>query len=230
MINISIIIPTWNEELELPACLKTIGELPLDVEVIVCDGGSTDRTREIAAAAGARVLTSPKLQRGVQLNHAAKEARGEVLLILHADTLLPSQWGADLKSLFDRHPRIIGGAFQRRFDHASQWLRWTSVLADWRGRIWGTYYGDQAMFVRTTTFRKLGGFRHLDRCEDLDLALRMAKVGPTRMIKRSVRSSGRRFLKHGPIRQTWMDFFVAREFIRTHSRDTDRRGDLETSL
>ena len=230
VISISIIIPTWNEESELPACLQSIGELTSMGEVILCDGGSSDRTREIATAAGARVLNSPRRQRGVQLNHAAREARGEVLLFLHADTQLPSGWWSDLQSLFSRHPQIIGGAFKRRFDHPSLWLRITSWLADWRGRIWGTYYGDQAMFVRISAFRELGGFHHLDRCEDLDLALRMANVGPTRMIKRAVKSSGRRFLKHGPIRQTWMDFLVAREFIRTHPQESDRPGDLEASL
>lgn len=211
---VSVIVPAWNEEQSLPACLRSIGAVQSEVEVILADGGSTDRTREIAIDHGARVIVSPLRQRAAQLDLAVQHARGDVLLFLHSDTLLPTGWLAELRVALDADAGIIGGAFSRRFDHPSRWLRCTSALADWRGRIWGCFLGDQAMFVRSSVFWALGGFRPLDRCEDLDLSLRMARTGRTRMISRRVLSSGRRFLSRGPFRQTWADFLTAWRFIR----------------
>lgn len=211
---VSVIVPAWNEEQNLPACLQSIGTGQPGVEVILSDGGSTDRTREIALEYGAQVVVSPIRQRAAQLSLATQQARGDVLLFLHADTRLPDGWLAELRAILDADSRIIGGAFRRRFDHPSRWLHWTCALADWRGRIWGCFLGDQAMFIRSAEFWSLGGLRPLDRCEDLDLSLRMSRAGRTRMIDRPVLSSGRRFLSRGPFRQTWVDFATAWHFIR----------------
>jgi len=82
------------------------------------------------------------------------------------------------------------------------------------------------MFIRTAVFWSLGGFRPLDRCEDLDLSLRMSRVGRTRMIGRPVLSSGRRFLPRGPFRQTWADFATAWSFI-SHQPHEDALTDTE---
>lgn len=211
---VSVIVPAWNEEAGLPACLRSIGAPRPGVEIILVDGGSTDRTVEIAHAAGVKVLRSPIRQRAAQLNLAAQQAGGEVLLFLHADTRLPEGWLEHLRAALDTDADVIGGAFRRRFDHPSWWLRGTSALADWRGRIWGCFLGDQAMFIRSAAFWSLGGFRPLERCEDLDLSLRMARSGRTRLIRRPVLSSGRRFLARGPFRQTWADIATAWRFIR----------------
>lgn len=210
---VSVIVPTWNEEQGLAACLRSAGAVQPGIEVIVADGGSTDRTREIAAGLGAHVIVSPIRQRAAQLDLAVQQARGDVLLFLHADTLLPNDWLEKLRAVLDDDAGIIGGAFCRRFDHPSRWLRCTSALADWRGRIWGCFLGDQAMFVRSAVFWSLGGFRPLNQCEDLDFSLRMSRAGRTRMIGSPVLSSGRRFLRQGPFRQTWADFATACRFI-----------------
>lgn len=223
---VSVIVPAWNEEQNLPACLQSIGTGQQGVEVILSDGGSTDRTREIALKYGAQVVVSPVRQRAAQLSLATQQARGDVLLFLHADTRLPEGWLAELRAVLDADSRIIGGAFRRRFDHPSRWLRWTCALADWRGRIWGCFLGDQAMFIRSAEFWSLGGFRPLDRCEDLDLSLRMSRAGRTRMIGRPVLSSGRRFLSRGPFRQTWADFTTAWHFI-SHQPSEDAFTEIE---
>lgn len=216
---VSVIVPAWNEELGLAACLRSVGAIQPGVEVILADGGSTDRTREIAADFGARVVVSPVRQRAAQLDLGVQQARGDILLFLHADTRLPQGWLAELRAILDGDSGIIGGAFCRRFDHPSSWLRCTSALAGWRGRIWGCFLGDQAMFVRSAVFWSLGGFRPIDRCEDLDFSLRMSRVGRTRMIGKPVLSSGRRFLRQGPFRQTWSDLATAWQFIGNRPTD-----------
>jgi rSAM/selenodomain-associated transferase 2 len=208
-----VIVPAWNEEKNLPACLRSIGTAGPGLEVIVADGGSTDRTQTMAAGLGARVVVSPVRQRATQLDLAVQQARGDVLLFLHADTLLPAGWRTALCATLDAEAGVIGGAFSRRFDHPSWWLGCTSALADWRGRIWGCFLGDQAMFIRSAVFWSLGGFRPLDQCEDLDLSLRMSGAGRTRLLRDPVLSSGRRFLARGPFRQTWADFATAWRFI-----------------
>ena len=114
--EIAVIVPTWNEAAQLPACLDAVGGGDAAVEVIVADGGSTDRTAEIARAWGARVVAAPVRQRAAQMNLAAAGARGRVLVFLHADTRLPAGWVAELAGALDRDPGLVGGAFRRRFD------------------------------------------------------------------------------------------------------------------
>lgn len=211
--RVSVIVPTWNEEAGLPACIASVGAGQRGVELIVADGGSTDRTMAIAAELGARIVLSPVRQRATQMNLAVQHARGDVLLFLHADTILPDGWLRSLRSALDAQPSIIGGAFRRRFAHPSVWLRINCALADWRGHLWGIFLGDQATFVRSADFWSLGGFRSMDQCEDLDFSIRMSRAGNTRMIRSMVLSSGRRFARLGPFRQSWADLATAIRFL-----------------
>jgi hypothetical protein len=108
---------------------------------------------------------------------------------------------------------VMGGAFRRRFAHPSAWLRFTCRLADWRGRWWGWFLGDQAMFVRAAAFRRLGGFAPIDVAEDLEFSARLASAGRTVLLPATVLSSGRRFARRGPVRQTLRDLAFATGFL-----------------
>ena len=166
-------------------------------EVIVVDGGSTDRTRE-RVAPPARLLHAPR-GRGLQLNAGAAAATGEVLLFLHADVTLPPRAAALIASAL-ADPRAVAGAFRtwHRADdgRAAPWLH----LADLRSRYTGLPYGDQALFVRREAFARAGGFPAQPLMEDLELARRLRKLGRIARVPASVRVSGRRFLAH-PLRE-----------------------------
>ena len=116
---LSIIIPTFNEELRIAATLKQIGE---GVEIIVVDGGSTDKTREIAEQLGAKVIISPSKGRAFQMNLGAKIAKGDVLLFLHGDTLLPQNYQEQIIDTLSQSG-IVAGAFKLKIDGEEKTLR-----------------------------------------------------------------------------------------------------------
>jgi len=152
---ISVIIPTSNEEKALPETLRCLFAQPGDYEVIVVDGGSTDRTREIVESLRIMLLTSSK-GRATQMNAGAKKARGEWLLFLHADTVLPDGALAKLNGL-EPDRTVQAGGFFHQFSGGDWRLRLISFLDNFRCVRSRIIYGDQAMFVRRALFEKLGG-------------------------------------------------------------------------
>lgn len=209
---ISVIIPTLNEARSLPRTLAAVRAQPVPHEILVVDAGSQDETTQVATAAGARTFTCPVPQRAMQMNLGAAHARGEVLLFLHADTLLPSGGLEQLASAL-RDDSTLGGAFTRRFDSHSPWLRLTCWLADWRGRWLGWHLGDQAIFARRAVFDELGGFRQLPLFEDLDFSRRLARRGGVVTLDPPVSSSARRFAARGPLRTTLSDFWLTCRYL-----------------
>lgn len=216
--SVSIIIPTLNEAGQLPACLAAIGIDQPGVDVRVVDGGSLDETVLIAQRHGVPVLASTVAQRAAQMNHGAREAQGEVLLFLHADTLLPADWLSMLRAALAHDARIVGGGFRRRFDRPSAFLRFTCGLADWRVRCSGWLLGDQTMFVRRDAFFASGGFPALRQFEDLEFSIRLREQGRCVLVPATVISSGRRFDASGSVRQTLSDLAVTLRFLWSRSR------------
>jgi len=149
---ISIIIPTLNEEENIAKCLASTYSAS-NAERIVVDGGSRDRTVEIALACRAKVLTSPA-GRARQMNAGAESAAGEFLVFLHADTLLPEGFANTVRSAMAL-PDIVAGAFEFRLDMTSPGLRFIERMANWRSRRLQLPYGDQAIFTRSALFRRL---------------------------------------------------------------------------
>lgn len=192
--TISVVMPVLDEERRIGAALADLATLDGVHEVIVADGGSTDRTVEIARAAGARIVTAPR-GRGPQLNAGAAVAVGDILLFLHADTTLPSDAARHIGRALAR-PEVIAGAFRTWTiaDEPRPWFAPLLHLADLRSRITRYPYGDQAMFVRTSAFRAAGGFPDLPLMEDLELSRRLSKQGRIHTCAASVRVSGRRFV------------------------------------
>jgi rSAM/selenodomain-associated transferase 2 len=204
---VSIIVPAWNEAETLRHALEAIAKNATPHEVIVVDGGSSDGTVGIAQRGGVRLVSAAAGNRAIQMNEGRRLAQGDVLLFLHADTLI-SRVALDRIVNALRRPRVVGGAFARRYASRSAFLRATCLLAEVRGRLFGWFLGDQAIFARTEVFDALGGFREWDLFEDLDFARRLKRVGRVTMLRPPVVTSARRFSRRGPIRTTFSDFVL----------------------
>lgn len=170
---VSVIIPVLNGATRLAA---TLAAVKADAnEVVVVDGGSTDGSQSIAAAAGARVLSAPR-GRGTQLAAGANAAEGDWLLFLHADTVLDRDWRASAEMLIasdDGAERA--GYFRLRFDDHSAPARRVAAIANWRSRRFGLPYGDQGLLISKSFYSALGGYRLLPLMEDVDLARRIGR-------------------------------------------------------
>ncbi|MDQ3340815.1 MAG: TIGR04283 family arsenosugar biosynthesis glycosyltransferase [Myxococcota bacterium] len=192
--TISVVMPVLDEEQRIGAALSQLGAIQGLHEVIVADGGSTDRTVEIARSHRVRIVTAAR-GRGTQLNAGAAAATGDVLLFLHADTSLPLD-AIDHVAQALRDARVLAGAFRTWTvaDEPRPWYAPLLHLADVRSRVTRYPYGDQAMFVRTSAFREVGGFPDVPLMEDLELSCRLARLGRIHRCRASVRVSGRRFV------------------------------------
>src|SRR5713226_1823238 len=179
MPQLSIIIPTLNEEKLIERTLLTVKERAPDAEIIVVDGGSSDAT-VARANQHVHVLTTRR-GRGGQLNTGAQATTGELLLFLHADTI-PDAAGIQelLQVMHDTRgnpPDLpVGGAFRMRFDDPRPFYKRIGANVTQRSLRTKSYTGDQGIFTRRGTFEQLGGHRNWPFMEDVDYSKRMSKV------------------------------------------------------
>lgn len=184
---ISVIVPALNEEGVIAGALESLSLQEGAWEAIVVDGGSTDRTREVARLY-ARVLTSGR-GRARQMNAGAGAARGEILLFLHADSRLQPGALAEVGRAVEGG--AVGGAFRLRLE-GGRIYGLISTLASLRARLEGIYLGDHAIFVAREAFEAVGGFREMALMEDVDLCRRLKARGRLVQLGMEVRSSPRR--------------------------------------
>ena len=193
---VSIIVPVLNEAQTIACLLDHIASLPGSFEVIVVDGRSRDVTGELAQAHPLRPrVISATIGRANQCNAGAAAAKGEVLLFLHADTLLPTDaYRLLVEALASR--AVVGGNFRLRFDGGDRFSR---LLGAWYSlqRRTGVYYGDSAIWLRSSTFERIGGFRPLPIMEDYDLVRRLERTGGTACLPGSALTSARRWQRLG---------------------------------
>ncbi|MCI0665380.1 MAG: glycosyltransferase family 2 protein [Acidobacteria bacterium] len=168
----------------------SIACLPGNFEVIVADGGSDDRTVELARECGLRSIIAPR-GRGPQMNVGAAGASGDVLLFLHADTRLPRETFC-LIDLALQDTRVSGGNFGLLFDGGTRAAKILSKIYPLL-RFGGMCYGDSAIFTRRAIFESLGGFRDFPIFEDLDLYRRLNRAGKFKKLRATAVTSSRRF-------------------------------------
>jgi rSAM/selenodomain-associated transferase 2 len=211
--EISIIIPTLNEEKTISQCLETVVNIP-GIEIIVSDGGSTDSTVEIAGQHRDVKVVHSLAGRSIQMNNGAACARGEILLFLHADCILPREDVLKVRQIFDSGI-FVGGAFQIRLLSDKFTYRWLEMGINFRSKAFKLPYGDQGLFVKRSIFEKLGGFREMPVCEDLDFVYRLRrKYGEIAILNGRISSSVRTWKNRGIFRTSFRNQLLYSYMIR----------------
>jgi hypothetical protein len=192
--RIVAIVPTYQERESIELAVRALLVGGVD-EIVVADGGSTDGTGRKAAAAGARVIDAPR-GRASQMNEGARLAKGDALMFIHADTVVPPH-AAQLVRATLRDPDVVAGAFDFAVPPGGMLERIVTVGARARCRLTGYPYGDQGLFLRSRTFRALGGFPVLPVMEDWELVHRLRRLGRVAVCREPAVTSARAFRTHG---------------------------------
>lgn len=235
--KLGVVIPTLDEAGAVEAALRSVAGVragsgpgdgapeptlprssepqPVELEIVVADGGSRDDTCQRARSWGAemaaegllhtRVIELPRDReagRARQLQAGFEACGGDAVLFLHADTRLPEGWpGAVRDALSD--PSVVGGAFRFRFDPTespSLGLRVIEWGARLRVALFGLPYGDQAIFVRRSVLEAVGGVPQAPMMEDLDLVATLKKRGRLARVPAPATTSTRRYRARGVLR------------------------------
>jgi len=195
--KISVIIPTLNEEENLPTALQKIRE-GFCVETIVVDGGSSDGTKTVFPDA---LELECRAGRAAQQNLGAVSATGEILLFLHADTELPYHWDWIIRDTLADHSVALG-AFAFKVRESFPARKFIEDTTNWRSIKAKLPYGDQGLFMRRETFEQAGGFPEMPIMEDYAFVRSVRKLGDVVTVSEPAITSGRRWKQHGVLKVT----------------------------
>jgi len=195
--RISVVIPTLDEAASIARTLSLVRQAG-ECETVVVDGGSTDDTPTVARRQADIVLNSLR-GRARQMNAGARAATGDVLLFLHADSLLPCQFNQQIQTAFT-NAAVVGGRFDVRLDAVGWQFRMIETLMNTRSRLSRIFTGDQAIFVRRDVFQRLGGFPELELMEDIEFSRKLKRAGRVVCLRERVTTSARRWQRNGVFR------------------------------
>jgi rSAM/selenodomain-associated transferase 2 len=200
-----------NEAAGVATTLDAIRRGAPGAEIIVVDGGSND-----ASIAAARPLCDQLIVatrgRALQMNAGARASDGAVLAFVHADTIVPPTFAADIATaLSDR--AVIGGRFDVELDSNALPYRIIGAMISLRSRITRTGTGDQAIFVRRDVFDRIGGFADIEICEDLEFTRRMKRAGRVACLHSRVTTSARRWSRSGVVRTVLLMWLIRAMYL-----------------
>jgi rSAM/selenodomain-associated transferase 2/rSAM/selenodomain-associated transferase 1 len=198
--KITIIIPALNEAATISRTLSHLEGVD-NLEVIVVDGGSIDETAALARSRGAKLIQSNP-GKAIQMNTGATAAAGDILVFLHADTLLPEGFSDQIVFALNQKG-VAAGAFRLSIDSTAAGIRFIECMANLRSRLLRLPYGDQALFMKKSLFDEIGGFPELLIMEDFILVRRLKCKGKIIIVPKAVTTSPRRWLHLG-ILKTWL--------------------------
>lgn len=206
---ISLIIPVYNEEKTIA---QVLGKLSYNdnIETIVVDGGSSDRTVELVSDYPVQVILCIK-NRATQMNRGAQAAKGDILLFLHSDCVLERGSFEAIRSCLARGH--VGGCLSQRIDSRKVIYRFIEKSGNLRARLSGVFYGDQAIFVRRDVFFKAGGFDRVELFDDVMFSRKLKEAGRTCVLDKKVYTSARRWEKQGIIRATLINWLLTSGFL-----------------
>lgn len=220
--TVSVIVPTLNEADNLAGCLISLKERRNVSEIIVADGGSTDATVRVALDFEATVVCGPK-GRGLQIREGVAVATGDLLIVLHADSVLRPGILADVIDGLRRDPYAPGGAIAMRFETGAASALVISALNNLRARLTGIAFGDQAQFVRRPALEAIGGFPDLMLMEDVELSLRLKELGRPLFLGQGVTVSSRRWQGVGVVAKIMLVVKLLGRFLLERRWEEGRR-------
>ena len=210
--RISVVIPARNEEATIAAALRSVRDAD---EILVVDGGSSDRTIQVAMDRGARVMTTGA-GRGRQQAEGAEQTAGEWILFLHADTRLGPGACAFMRNLDER---VKGGAFRLRFDSPRTRYRLMEVGVRLRTRVLRLPYGDQGIFCRRDAYLKAGGMPRLPVMEDVALVRALGRLGSLAFPAIDAVTSVRRYERRGTTRAVASNLWLLTRYLAGANAD-----------
>ena len=213
MAGLSVVVPVLNEARHLPFLLADLQRWPDALQIVVVDGGSTDKTIQVAHQGGAQVVQSPVQGRGQQLQRGLQLSQHSWLMVLHADSRLSQHW-------VDHVQRVLSMALGRQqawaFDFRVDQRRPMLKLLEWcvalRSR-WGQMpYGDQGLLIHRSLYERVGGYRSLALMEDVDLIQRLQQISRIGALGCALTTSARRWNHRGVLNQAWSNARLRRRW------------------
>ena len=207
----SIIIPTYNEANNLPLLLSDLSFIKKEVEILIIDGGSQDKTIDIAKIYGSKIYQSEEKNRGLQLNIGANNAEGEWFIFLHADSRLTSDWFEKIKS-FPLNKKSYFYSFKFKVNNKKIIYRFLEIIVNLRTLFFKMPYGDQGLLIHRKTYFKNDGFSKIPIMEDLDFIQRLNKNINFKLLNLAIFTSSRKWektniffqaLKNWKLRRRW---------------------------
>lgn len=198
--KISIIIPVYNEQKSISDCIDNVKQsCGHDSEIIVVDGSPSKSTLSLIKDSDILKLHSSP-GRALQMNNGANAASGDILIFLHADTIIPEKSG-DLVRQALEIPTATAGAFKLSFNDTSWTMQIIAFIANLRTRLERVPYGDQGLFIKRATFQKLGGFPIIPIMEDVEFFRNLKKQKLEILIlDENIITSARRYKVSGPLK------------------------------
>ncbi len=196
--KISIIIPVYNESSTISSLMDNLDLFKDSCEIIFVDGRSSDRSPKIIQERY-RVISSPKKGRANQMNYGASLSKGEILLFLHADSLLPKDALIQIHDIISEGYKV--GCFKLKFKSSHPLMKICGFMSNLRVLLRNIAFGDQGIFINRSYFYEIGGFKELPLMEDYQLSMTIkAKGEKIALAKSKIETSERRFTKNGRLR------------------------------
>ncbi|HEY2680967.1 MAG TPA: TIGR04283 family arsenosugar biosynthesis glycosyltransferase [Candidatus Udaeobacter sp.] len=217
--QISIIIPVFNEAPLIRPFLWNLRERTPGAEIIVVDGGSADGTDQLAQGLCDHVIRTGDRSRAKQMNIGADAACGDIFWFLHADAEVPLESLHEIERIM-RDPTVCGGFFRIRLPAAPAVYRLTDGFAHYAGLLLGMRCGDHGIFCRRSAFVDAGGFPDVALMEDVEFFRRLRRCGRVVYSNKRIEASPRRYETVGPTRLTFAYGSIATLYLFGVSRST----------